>query len=168
MNRYSVTSPKRLFKRHNKAGKAHKRYEFGCKVALAITHTQGLVVSAQARHGNPYDGHTLDQTLTHAAKITQGCIRTVYEDRGYKGHGVTQTTVYLSGQKKLSRPLIKALKRRAAIEPHIGHMKSEGKLGRNYLKGIIGDQLNALLVAVGHNLRLILNFILALLTRDFF
>jgi DDE family transposase len=56
------------------------------------------------------------------------------------------------------------LKRRSAIEPHIGHMKSDGKLGRNYLKGIVGAKLNALLSAIGHNLRLILNHIRDLFT----
>lgn len=70
----------------------------------------------------------------------------------------------MSGQKRLSRALKEALKRRNAIEPHIGHMKREGKLGRNYLKSKLGDILNALLVAIGHNLRLILNYLRNLLS----
>ena len=80
----------------------------------------------------------------------------MFVDKGYKGHGVEGTQVYISGQKRgMTRTLKKHLKRRSAIEPHIGHMKSEGKLRRNYLKGAIGDALNALLCAIGHNIRLI-------------
>jgi IS5 family transposase len=51
------------------------------------------------------------------------------------------------------------LRRRSAIEPVIGHMKSEGHLGRNYLKGRHGDRANAILSAVGHNLRLLLRWL---------
>ena len=87
-------------------------------------------------------------------------------DRGYKGHGVesdplrNHTKIFISGQRKgLTKSLKKQLKRRSAIEPMIGHMKHEGKLGLCRLKGIVGDQLNALLTGVGHNLRLILNHI---------
>ena len=57
----------------------------------------------------------------------------------------------------MTRHFKKLLKRRQSIEPHIGHMKQDGKLGRNYLKGDYGDKLNAVLSAIGHNLRLILN-----------
>jgi transposase, IS5 family len=64
--------------------------------------------------------------------------------------------IFISGSKKGITPALKkALKRRSAIEPHIGHMKSDGKLSVNYLKGILGDKLNAILCAISHNLRLI-------------
>lgn len=136
-------------------GKAHKRYEFGCKVGLAVTLKQGFALSAQAFHGNPYDGHTLSQTLSQAQRLTGVSIERAMVDKGYKGHDVTDSKVYISGTRNLGLSLKRALRRRSSIEPHIGHMKQEGKLGRNYLKGILGDQLNALLVAIGHNLRLI-------------
>ena len=91
-------------------------------------------------------------------------------DRGYKGHGVesdplrNHTKIFISGQRRgLTKSLKKQLKRRSAIEPMIGHMKQEGKLGLCRLKGIVGNQLNALLTGVGHNLRLILNHIRKLL-----
>jgi IS5 family transposase len=151
-------------------GKAHKRYEFGCKVSLAVTNKQGLVVSSEALPGNPYDGHTLNQTLELAEKITGVEIDSATVDRGYKGHGVesnplrNHTKILISGQRRgLTKSLKKQLKRRSAIEPMIGHMKQEGKLGLCRLKGIVGDQLNALLTGVGHNLRLILNHIRKLL-----
>lgn len=140
-------------------GKAHKRYEFGCKVSLVVTHKQGLVLSSQALHGNPYDGHTLQTALNHAESMSGVKIQRSFVDQGYKKHGVEDAQVIMAKQKGLTRSLKRALKRRNAIEPHIGHMKSEGKLGQNYLKGKIGDTLNALLVAVGHNLRLIFNYI---------
>jgi IS5 family transposase len=140
-------------------GKAHKRYEFGCKVSLVVTDKQGLVLSSQALPGNPYDGHTLKAVLSHAELMSGVKIERSSVDKGYRKHGVEDSQVIMSGQKGLSRSLKRALKRRNAIEPHIGHMKSEGKLGRNFLKGQIGDALNALLVAVGHNLRLILNYL---------
>ena len=137
-------------------GKAGKPYEFGCKVSLVLPHKQGLALSSQALHENQYDGHTLSSSLKKAEKMTQTSIEQAFVDKGYKGHDVEGTKVYISGQKRgMTRTLKKHLKRRSAIEPHIGHMKSEGKLRRNYLKGAIGDAFNAVLCAIGHNLRLI-------------
>jgi IS5 family transposase len=151
-------------------GKAHKRYEFGCKVSLAVTHKQGFVVSSLALPGNPYDGHTLKQTLESVERITQVKVKRAFVDRGYKGHGITDdsvrngTAVFISGQKRgVTKSIRKQLKRRSAIEPTIGHMKQEGKLGVCRLKGFVGDQINAILTAAGHNLRLILNHIRKLL-----
>lgn len=80
-----------------------------------------------------------------------------YVDRGYRGHGVKKTSVLISGQKRGVTPTIrKELRRRSAVEPVIGHMKEDGKLGRNWLKGSIGDKINALLCGAGHNMRIIL------------
>ena len=82
----------------------------------------------------------------------------VLVDRGYRGHGESLSEVYISGQKRgiTTQRLKRSLKRRQAIEPIIGHLKSDGLLGRNYLKGTLGDQMNVLLCCSGHNLRLIL------------
>lgn len=140
-------------------GKVSKRYEFGCKVSLVVSHKEGLVLSAQALHGNPYDGHTLKAALAHAASLSGSVPRRAYVDRGYRRHGIKEVQVIMAGDKNLPRSLKRKLKRRNAIEPHIGHMKSEGKLGRNYLKGALGDKLQAVLVAVGHNLRLLLKYL---------
>jgi len=139
-------------------GKAHKKYEFGCKASLVMTHKEGLALEAVAFHGNPYDGHTLQESLIGAETNSGKKINQVYVDKGYKGHGITERKIFISGQKKgMTGWFKKQLKRRQAIEPHIGHMKSDGKLGRNYLKGKIGDQLNAVLCGIGHNLRMIRN-----------
>ena len=145
-------------------GKAHKTYEFGCKVSLVVTHKKGLAVSSQALHGNPFDGHTLAGALESAQATSGITIKRAFVDRGYKGHGVDSSAVYVSGTRRLPPKLKKALRRRSAIEPHIGHMKNDGKLGRNYLKGQLGDCLNALLCAIGHNLRLALAFIMLIFT----
>lgn len=137
-------------------GKAGKPYEFGCKVSLVLTHKQGLALCSQALGENRYDGHVLADSLKRAEAIAQTSIEQVFVDKGYKGHGITDKQVYISGQKRgMTQALKKHLKRRSAIEPHIGHMKSEGKLRRNYLKGTLGDTLNALLCAIGHNMRMI-------------
>jgi IS5 family transposase len=140
-------------------GKAHKKYEFGNKVSLTVTHREGFVIGAQGLHGNPYDGHTLSGALAQAEKLTGQKIEEAFVDKGYKGHDVTDCTVFISGMKKLSHRHQLDLKRRQAIEPHIGHMKTDGKLGRNFLKGIIGDQAHALLCGIGHNMRMLANFI---------
>ena len=83
-------------------------------------------------------------------------INQAFVDKGYKGHGITDRKIFISGQKKgMTKWCKKQLKRRQAIEPQIGHIKSDGKMGKNYLKGKIGDQLNAILCGIGHNLRMI-------------
>ena len=66
--------------------------------------------------------------------------------------------MYISSQKRgiTTQRLKRSVKRRQAIEPIIGHLKSDGLLGRNYLKGTLGDQMNVLLCCAGYNLRLIL------------
>lgn len=160
-------SKKKLYSLHEpdtqciSKGKAHKRYEFGKKVSIAVTHKKGLSVGMLAHEGNPYDGHTLKGVLDRVRESTTHPIKQIFVDRGYRGHDETEAQVFISGQKRgMSPSLKKALKRRSAIEAHIGHMKAEGKLGRNLLKGAIGDAMNAILCGVGHNLRLLMAWIL--------
>ena len=140
-------------------GKAHKRYEFGCKVGIAATNKEGLFLAAKAFKGNPYDGHTLRATLDQAEAMSGVAVARAYADKGYKGHDYDgPARVMLSGRRRGLTPQMKReLRRRSAIEPMIGHAKSDGRLGRNYLLGHDGDTINALLAAAGHNLRLILN-----------
>jgi IS5 family transposase len=139
-------------------GKAHKRYEFGVKASIATTNKSNFVVGGMALPGNPYDGHTLTKALAQVRRMTGSVIEEAFVDRGYRGHGETQTTVFISGQRRgiKTQRLKCSLKRREAIEPVIGHLKSDGLLGRNYLKGSEGDQMNVMLSCAGHNLRLIL------------
>ena len=138
-------------------GKAHKKYEFGNKVSLCVTNREGFILGTQGLEGNPYDGHTLKGALDQATELTGVKPERCYVDRGYRGHGVTDTQVFLSGQRRKVTPTIKReMKRRSAIEAVIGHQKTEGQLGWNRLRGILGDQINALMAAIGYNLRLIL------------
>jgi transposase, IS5 family len=154
-------------------GKARVRYEFGCKVSLTTTHKQGLVIASQSIAGNPYDGHTLKSALTKSEELTSIKIKSACVDKGYKGHGIDpkEVDIFISGQKRhngksLTRSIKKELKRRSAIEPMIGHMKNDGRLGLSRLKGIVGDQINAILVGAGHNLRLILNHIRKMMKKN--
>jgi IS5 family transposase len=138
-------------------GKAHKKYEFGIKVGLAATQRDNFIVGAQALPGNPYDGHTLKGALQQVQRLTGTKPERCFVDRGYRGHDVNETEVYIAGQKRgITRALRRALKRRNAIEPIIGHTKHDGLMGRNYLRGATGDAMNAILAAAGHNLRIIL------------
>ena len=139
-------------------GKAHKHYEFGVKVSIAATNKSNFVVGAMALSGNPYDGHTLTGALEQVRRMSGQRIDEVFMDRGCRGYGESLSEVYISGQKRgiTTQRLKRSLKRRQAIEPIIGHLKSDGLLGRNYLKGTLGDQMNVLLCCAGHNLRLIL------------
>lgn len=147
-------------------GKVRKPYEFGNKVSLVVSHKQGLAICAKSLSKNEYDGHTLKSSLETSEKITGVAIKQSFVDRGYRNHGIKDSEVYISGQKKNMTPSLKrALKRRSAIEPHIGHMKTEGKLDRNYLKGNSGAEMNAILCAVGHNLRLILKHLRLFLAK---
>lgn len=71
--------------------KAHKRYEFGCKVSVSITHKdKGIVTSCHDVHDNPFDEHTLNQALTKSEEITGVKVKRTFVDFGYKGHGVEE------------------------------------------------------------------------------
>ncbi len=141
-------------------GKAHKKYEFGCKVGVTTSSKGNFVIGVKAFHGNPFDGHTLKESLNQVKSfLPEGIsLKDVYTDKGYKGHGVTEVDVHMDQKKKKTetRSFRKWLNRRAAIEPIIGHMKNDGGAKRNHLLGQQGDQINALLMGIGFNLRKIL------------
>jgi IS5 family transposase len=144
-------------------GKARTRWEFGVKVSLAVTNARAaggqFVLGARACPANPYDGHTLKTQLDQVERLTGQQVARAYVDLGYRGHDAKagHTEVYLSRQRGLSSPTIKReLRRRSAVEPVIGHLKSDGLLERNHLAGQHGDAINLILAAAGHNLRLIL------------
>ena len=146
-------------------GKARVRYEFGCKVSIATTLDEGFVVGMSSFAGNPYDGHTLGPALEQVKILTDQHPDLAVVDRGYRGHGVDKTRVLISGSRRgLTPRLIADLRRRSAIEPEIGHMKSDGRLARCPLKGTIGDALFAVLCGCGHNIRKILAHLRAFLS----
>lgn len=140
-------------------GKAQKRYEFGCKVSVASTSRGNWLVGARALHGNPYDGHTLAGALRQVERLSGRKPQTVFVDLGYRGHdaqSVCDVQVVPRKRRHLAKSLRRWMNRRAAIEPLIGHLKSDHRMERNRLKGRVGDQLNALLSACGFNLRKLL------------
>jgi transposase, IS5 family len=151
-------------------GKAHAPYEFGVKVSLATTlqRSKGgqFAIHAMALPGNPYDGHTLKDVIPDMQRLIGNEIKKVLADAGYRGHNAPAThqfRVYTQGQKRGVSPAVKKqMKRRAAIEPVIGHVKNGHRMGRNHLAHTQGDRINAILASAGYNFRLLLNWL-----RDF-
>jgi len=143
-------------------GKAHKRYEFGQKIAVATTNRSNWFVAAHLLENNPYDGHTLTETLTVAERVTGVSVKDAYVDKGYRGHGYTGgADVHIAGQRRTNttRAERKRRRRRSAIEPKIGHLKSDHRMGRCFLARLAGDAINAVLAAAGSNLRKLLGLI---------
>ena len=140
-------------------GKAHKRYEFGCKASFVTTSKNNWIVGAQALHGNPYDGHTLAGALSQTERLTGVKLEDVICDQGYRGHnyeGPATVHVVRGIPRNAKRSLKHMLRRRSAIEPSIGHLKSDHRLHRNHLREKEGDRINAILSAVGYNFRKLL------------
>ena len=116
-------------------------------------------MAAKLLENNPYDGHTLTETLEATESITGVGVSDVYVDKGYRGHGCDgPTKVHLAGSSstKLSRSERKRRRRRSAIEPKIGHLKSDHRAGRCFLSGLEGDAINITLAAAAANLRKLL------------
>ena len=138
-------------------GKARTPYEFGVKVTVATTLKEGFVVGMRSMPGNPYDGHTLEEAIEQVSILADRKPRIAIVDRGYRGVDVQGVQILRSGQRRgITRTLHKMIKRRSAIEPTIGHMKTDGRLARNPLAGELGDALHAVLCGAGHNIRLLL------------
>jgi IS5 family transposase len=145
-------------------GNAHRPYEFGVKVSVAATlhHSRGgqFIAHVKALPGNPYDGHTLGVVLPEMKALIGANLSRIVADRGYRGHNAPSEhkfRVYISGQKRRVTEAIKRnLRRRSAVEPCIGHLKSEHRTGRNHLDHALGDAANAVLAAAGYNFRRLL------------
>jgi transposase, IS5 family len=152
-------------------GKAHKPYEFGVKVSVATTlkHSKGgqFVVHAQALPGNPYDGHTLAGVIPAIEQLVGNTIERLHADAGYRGHNAPpdyKFKIYTSKQKRRVTPQIKReMRRRAAVEPVIGHLKEDHRMDRNYLAHREGDLNNAVLAAAGYNFRRLIRWLSFLL-----
>lgn len=148
-------------------GKAHKPYEFGVKVSIATTLNRckggQFAVHAKTLPGKPYDGHTLETILPDIEKTTGATLKCILADDGYRGHNALldhKFKVFTTSQKRRVTPQIKRQrKRRSAVEPVIGHIKSGHRMGRNFLAYTQGDAINPILAAAGYNFRLILKWI---------
>ncbi len=140
-------------------GKLRKPYEWGHKVGLVTTAKGQFVVGAVAFSQRPFDGHTLAASVEQAEKMMGQQIRgEIYVDRGYRGHNYAgPARVLIAKIKRKQEPHLRRwYRQRNGIEATISHMKNDGWLGRNYLKGMIGSRINALLSACGQNLRKLL------------
>ena len=141
-------------------GKAHKRYEFGVKASIAVTAKESFIIGARSYPGNPYDGHTLADQLQQVETLTGKKPEYCFVDRGYRGSGVSDIQVLIAGQKRgVPHKEKRWMGRRNSVEPIIGHLKSDGKMKRCFLKGVLGDALNVILSACGQNLRKLLRWL---------
>jgi IS5 family transposase len=144
-------------------GKIHKPYEFGSKVALAITKHSNIIVAAVNFTGNPHDIKTLEATLNQHELLTGHRAKAAIVDRGFRGRKMFNGTQIISpdnsigktGKQKRNSRI--RFKRRAAIEPVISHMKHNFGMIKNYLKGSIGDQINPMMAAAAFNFKSWLN-----------
>ena len=140
-------------------GKARKPYEFGVKASIAVTHKSGLMVGARTFPGNPYDGHILNQQLEQTTILLENtgkAPKQVVVDLGFRGVDQDNPAVDIIHRGKYRSLLAKQrqwLRRRQAIEPAIGHLKSDNRMDRCWLQGQMGDALHTVLCAAGYNLR---------------
>jgi IS5 family transposase len=154
-------------------GKAHKPYEFGVKVSVAtpVKHSAGgqFVAHVAALPGNPYDGHTLATVIPQMQALVGNVLDRIITDAGYRGHNAPpdyKFKVYTTGQKRrVTEQIKREFKRRAAIEPVIGHLKDDHRMGRNYLAHASGDAINVVLAAAGYNFRRLIHWLRLLLLR---
>ena len=147
-------------------GKARKPYEFGVKASIVVTHRQGLMVGARTFPGNPYDGHILAAQLEQTNSLLEAVGRVPKEvvvDLGFRGVDGDNPNVQISGKfNSLTKQQRRWLKRRQAVEPAIGHLKSDHRMDRCWLQGTLGDALHTVLCAAGYNLRWLLRAIVRL------
>ncbi len=151
-------------------GKDHTPYEYGTKASVVTAYKSGVIVGVSAHAKNEHDSKTLDLALESANRNRDKPIIEAVCDRGYRGRKeVMGTTISIPGtvlkrdteyQKEKKR---KMFRRRAAIEPIIGHLKSDHRLSRNCLKGFVGDEINLLMAATAFNLKKWMNNYLQML-----
>ncbi len=140
-------------------GKQHKRFEFGSKVSILLTQKTGVIVGALNFNSTEHDSKTLPSALDQYYRLTGNQATNIYLDRGYRGpklvNGVNIHTP--KPDKNITKTKRNRHKRRAAIEPIIGHLKSDYRMNRNFLKGVIGDEMNVLLAASAMNFKRVIN-----------
>jgi len=122
------------------------------------------MLHAKALHGNPFDGHTLGPVVADMEKITGVEVGRIRVDKGYRGHTYpNKFKVWISGQvRRVTKAIRREMKRRAAVEPVIGHRKAEYRMDRNHVKGRDGDRINVVVAAAGYNFALLIRWFEAL------
>jgi len=140
-------------------GKAGKQYEFGNKVSVAVNSRGGWFVGAKSFNGNPYDGHALAAQMKQVESLIGNKVSQAHVDMGYRGHdhdGAATVHVDRRRRGRTSQAQWRWMKRRAAVEPSIRHLKREHRLERNRLKGVEGNAINAVLSAAAMNIHKLL------------
>ena len=139
-------------------GKEHKKYEFGNKSCFALTKKSGIVVGALAFEENIYDGHAIEPQLEQVEDLIGKLPEIAIVDRGCKGRkNIMGVNIKIPGSGKSKTAYQKRkererFRRRASIEPVIGHIKQDHRMLRNYLKGVEGDMINTLLAGAAFNM----------------
>ena len=150
-------------------GKVHKKYEFGAKASIITTQKGNWILGTRTYKGSPNDITTLSDSLDQVQQMTGVYPEEVYCDKGYRGKKVHESLhcrIFIPGTKqKVTAAQKKGLKRRNAIEPVIGHLKEDHGMARNYLKGRVGDEINALMASCGFNLKKLLKSLRAFLSQ---
>lgn len=142
-------------------GKAHKQYEFGNKIGLTVSKENLIITSIKSFESNPHDSKTIEPLLAQIKSNNQLLPKEVVYDRGGKGiHQIGETKISTPDYRPLKRDSAyqkrkkrKKFRRRAAIEPLIGHLKTDHRMQQNYLSGNNSPQINAFLAAAGWNLK---------------
>ena len=142
-------------------GKDHKPYEYGAKVSIAMTFTDNIIVGATSHSINTHDSKTLDRVLAQAKRIQKDYQpKTALCDRGYRGVSMSEGVKIIIPKAPLKRDTkyqkrkkSASFRRRAAIEPVIGHLKTSYRLSRNFLKGSLGDEINVMMAACAFNMK---------------
>jgi transposase, IS5 family len=145
-------------------GKEHKKFEFGSKVSIITTKTTGVIIGAINIEKNVHDSKTLQPALEQQQRLTGITLKNNFVDRGFRGvKEMLGTNIIVPDKADKNRTpyekqkLRNGFRRRAGIEPKIGHLKQDHRLGRNFYKGIIGDNINVMLAAAGMNFKRMLN-----------
>lgn len=141
-------------------GKDHKPYEYGTKASIVSTAKEGVILSAVSHPENIHDSKTLDEVIGKANEVRESDIEEAVCDRGYQGKKEAEGAKITLPKRPLKRDnryqrdkKRNKCRRRAAIEPMIGHLKSDYRLSKNYLKGATGDVINLLMAACAWNLK---------------
>ncbi|WP_321479402.1 IS5 family transposase [uncultured Bacteroides sp.] len=151
-------------------GKEHKKYEFGNKVSI-IRSSTGVILGASSFR-NEYDGHTIEKSLEQVYRLTGKSIKRLAGDRGYRGKREINGTPILIPDVPKSKDTYyqrkkkhKLFCKRAGIEPTIGHLKTDYRLGRNFYKGLLGDAINLMLAAAAYNFKRAMKLLWLLLKK---
>jgi len=142
-------------------GKAHKQYEFGNKIGLVATSKSLVITAIKSFEGNPHDSKTIEPLLNQLESNNLKIPKEIVYDRGGRGQKQIRNTIISTPDNKplkgdsdyQKRKKKKKFRRRAAIEPVIGHLKTDLRMAQNYLHGEDSPQINAFLAATGWNLK---------------